>query len=124
MKQVVQLDFDGYFIGTTIADESPLEPGVFLLPAGTVDTPPPIVPEGKRAKWIGEWLIEDIPLPPEPELEPEPELTYAEKRAMEYPPMADYLDGVVKGDQAQINKYITDCLAVKAKYPKPAETQE
>lgn len=30
-----------------------------------------------------------------------------------------YLDGVVKGDQAQIDKYIADCLAVKAKYPKP-----
>jgi hypothetical protein len=40
-------------------------------------------------------------------------------RAAEYPPMSDYIDGVVKGDQAQIDKYIADCLAVKAKYPKP-----
>jgi len=40
-------------------------------------------------------------------------------RANEYPPMSDYLDGVVKGNQAQIDKYIADCLAVKAKYPKP-----
>ena len=44
--------------------------------------------------------------------------TYAEKRAAEYPPMTDYLDGVVKGDQAQIDKYIADCQAVKVKYPK------
>lgn len=44
---------------------------------------------------------------------------YQRKRADEYPPMSDYLDGVVKGDQAQIDKYIADCLAVKAKYPKP-----
>ena len=43
---------------------------------------------------------------------------YIEKRQREYPPITDYLDGVVKGDQAQINKYIADCLAVKAKYPK------
>jgi hypothetical protein len=43
---------------------------------------------------------------------------YAQKRAMEYPPMADYLDGVVKGDQAQIDKYIADCQTIKAKYPK------
>jgi hypothetical protein len=43
---------------------------------------------------------------------------YIAKRAAEYPPMSDYLDGVVKGDQAQMNKYIADCLAVKAKYPK------
>lgn len=44
---------------------------------------------------------------------------YQRKRACEYPPITDYIDGVVKGDQAQINKYIADCLTVKAKYPKP-----
>jgi hypothetical protein len=43
---------------------------------------------------------------------------YIAKRASEYPPITDYIDGVVKGDQAQIDKYIADCLAVKAKYPK------
>jgi hypothetical protein len=46
-------------------------------------------------------------------------LTYAEKRMAEYPPLVDYIDGVVKGDQAQIDAYISACLAVKAKYPKP-----
>lgn len=43
---------------------------------------------------------------------------YKFNRAAEYPPITDYIDGVVKGDQAQIDKYIADCLAVKAKYPK------
>lgn len=43
---------------------------------------------------------------------------YKAKRQAEYPPITDYLDGVVKGNQAQIAKYIADCLAVKAKYPK------
>ena len=43
---------------------------------------------------------------------------YIAKRAKEYPPITDYIDGVVKGDQAQIDKYIADCLAVKAKYKK------
>jgi len=52
-------------------------------------------------------------------LRPQPiQATYAQKRAAEYPPMTDYLDGVVKADQAQIDKYIADCLAVKAAYPK------
>ena len=45
---------------------------------------------------------------------------YIAKRQAEYPNVIDYIDGVVKGDQAQINKYIADCLAVKAKYPKPS----
>jgi len=43
---------------------------------------------------------------------------YMPKRQAEYPPMTDYLDGIAKGDQAQIDKYIADCQAVKAKYPK------
>lgn len=40
-------------------------------------------------------------------------------RAAEYPPITDYIDGIVKGDQAQVQAYIDACLAVKAKYPKP-----
>ena len=43
---------------------------------------------------------------------------YQRDRQPEYPPATDYLDGVVKGDQGQIDKYIADCLAVKDKYPK------
>jgi hypothetical protein len=43
---------------------------------------------------------------------------YQRDRANEYPDFKEYLDGIVKGDQAQIDKYIADCLAVKAKYPK------
>ena len=45
---------------------------------------------------------------------------YIAKRQAEYPPFTDYLDGIAKGDQAQIDKYIADCQAVKAKYPKVA----
>ena len=44
--------------------------------------------------------------------------TYADKRKTEYPPATDYLDGIVKGDQGQIDKYIADCLAVKERFPK------
>ena len=43
---------------------------------------------------------------------------YIAKRQAEYPPMADYLDAIVKGDTAQQEAYIAACLAVKAKYPK------
>jgi hypothetical protein len=44
---------------------------------------------------------------------------YKAQRAAEYPPVTDYLDGIVKGDTAQVQAYIDACLAVKAKYPKP-----
>lgn len=43
---------------------------------------------------------------------------YKAKRAAEYPDFKEYLDGIVKGDQAQIADYIAKCQAVKNKYPK------
>lgn len=67
-KIVCQLDDNGYFVSTTIADESPLEPGVFLIPARCVDAPAPKEFPGQRVKWTGsDWAYEDIPQP-----EPEP----------------------------------------------------
>jgi hypothetical protein len=44
---------------------------------------------------------------------------YREQRAAEYPPISDYMDAVVKGDEIQKRAYIDKCLAVKLKYPKP-----
>ena len=44
---------------------------------------------------------------------------YIINRANEYPPITDYLDGIVKGDEEQVNAYIAACQAVKNKYPKP-----
>lgn len=43
---------------------------------------------------------------------------YQRQRALEYPDFREYLDGLVKNDQSQIDRYIEQCLAVKAKYPK------
>lgn len=63
MKQVVQLDDKNYFVGITTADESPLEPGVFLLPAGCVDADPPELREGFMARWDDGWVYEPVPEP-------------------------------------------------------------
>lgn len=73
------------------------------------------------------WYSENIDMPTPAQIYVEIErlqaeydsLEYQRLRAPEYPPMADYLDGVVKGDQAQIDAYIAACQAVKARYPKP-----
>ena len=54
---------------------------------------------------------------PEPaDVSPAP--TYQELRAAKYPLMTDYLDGIVKGDAAQVQAYIDACLAVKLEVPK------
>jgi hypothetical protein len=45
---------------------------------------------------------------------------YQRDRAKEYPDFKDYLDGIVKGDTAQVQAYIDACNAIKQKYPKGA----
>lgn len=74
-----------------------------------------------------DWISEDISKPAEGDLRDEAArlqteydaLEYQRLRAPEYPDFKEYLDGVVKGDQAQIDAYIAACQAVKDKYPKP-----
>jgi hypothetical protein len=75
-----------------------------------------------------EWISEDIDQPTEAVLIEEAArlqaeydaLEYQRLRAPEYPPIEDYVDGIVKGDQDQIDTYIAACIAVKEKYPKPS----
>ena len=64
----------------------------------------------------GKWELVDGTLQVIPE--PEDTRTYAKKREAEYPSFYDYLDGVVKSDQTQIDKYIADAQDVKARHPK------
>jgi len=65
---------------------------------------------------IAGWLLENGALTAPAPL---PERDYIFKRRQEYPSIVDYIDGVVKDDQTQIDKYIADCEAVKAQFPKP-----
>jgi len=122
MKQVIQLDADGYFVGLTTADESPLEPGVFLIPAGAIDAPTPNVPEGQRAKWNGQWVFEDIPQPePEPEPpEPTPE-EKAEALRMEkqyaYQTESDPLFFKWQRGEATEQAWLDKVAEIKARYP-------
>ena len=55
------------------------------------------------------------------ELEAYNKVIYTELRANEYPDIANYIDGIVKGDNEQVQAYIDACLAIKEKYPKPNE---
>lgn len=58
-KTVSQLDAAGYFVGLVDCDESPEEPGVYLIPGGCIDVAAPVVPTGQRARWVaGAWTFE------------------------------------------------------------------
>lgn len=53
-KTVYQTDRAGLYTGPTTADPSPLEPGIWLMPAGAVETPPPQTwPEEQWPRWNG-----------------------------------------------------------------------
>jgi hypothetical protein len=61
--QVYQYDVAGIYIGTEVADPSPLETGKYLIPARcTTVAPPDEIPEGKAARWNGAaWSIVNAP---------------------------------------------------------------
>jgi hypothetical protein len=59
-KVVYQTDHLGIFTGKKVADRSPLEPGVWLIPGGCVEVAPPVVPDKKAAFWDGRrWQLVD-----------------------------------------------------------------
>ena len=73
-------------IGEGVADESPLEPGVWLVPASATAVEPPTAPDGEVAVFAdGSWTLGPIPTPdpaPAPVLaEPEQPLTTEERLA-------------------------------------------
>lgn len=64
-KTVYQCDSHGRYLGPTVADESPLEPGVYLIPAGCVELAPPECDPGFIAVWKdAAWNIEPEPVAP------------------------------------------------------------
>lgn len=66
-KIVSQLNDEGFYVAPVVADESPLEPGVFLIPGGAVDLEPPKTQAGKRYRVSnGKWVEENIPPAPKP----------------------------------------------------------
>jgi len=77
----------------------------------TQNGPVPFTAEEETAKDVEEklWAEKQVELA---------KTKYQRDRKAEYPPATDYLDGIVKGDQAQIDKYVSDCLAVKQRFPK------
>jgi len=69
--QIYHYNDEGIYIGSTEATESPLEPGVFLIPAKATAVEVPEYGEDFHARWDGE--LWDIELIPPPVVEPDPQ---------------------------------------------------
>lgn len=119
-KIVSQLDHEGYFTNPTIADESPLEPGVFLLPAGAVDFPPPAVPAGKRALWNGSGFVFEAIPQPEPLPEPTPEQiaeAVRNARQIAYMKEADPIFFMSQRGEATQEEWLAKVAEIKERFP-------
>jgi hypothetical protein len=62
--KIYNYDTNGIYTGDSVADESPLEDGIFLMPANSTEVAPPEVTEGNQAVFsAGEWIVQAIPAP-------------------------------------------------------------
>jgi len=129
----------GIFIGTSDADESPLELGVFLIPANATLTPPIPCGDGQRQIFSnGAWTVEDIPIPENPPASTNAELRVAELKALFATYQSDmqtlqsaWVSALITGGVSEDSRktdvasdindvnvqYASDVTAVKLKYP-------
>jgi len=93
MKTVYQLNQQGEYIGETVAHESPLEPGIYLIPGGCIETAPPETKENQVAVWHGVWTLVDVPEPEKPK-EPTAQELAAQKVAARKAEILGLLDEI------------------------------
>ena len=99
------------YTGSEEADPDPKRLGQWIIPDYCTSVLPPVIQENQYIVFNEQkqvWIICEYPAIP-----------YYELRRRSYPSIYDYIDGIVKNDQDQIDKYIEQCREVKATYPKP-----
>lgn len=92
----------------------------------TINTPPVELESPFFKNDAGNWVINDYEVVMQGITEEDAVSFYynlvepvLDIRRKSYPPMEDYLDGVVKSDPVQISKYISECQDIKTANPLP-----
>lgn len=121
--QVYQTDYEGFYVGPTVADPDPMDDGNWLIPAGCVTEAPPALSEEQRAQFAnGVWVVVDPEPAPEP-VEPLPP-TKAEQeaaRAEAYRTESDPIFFMAQRGEATMEEWQAKVAEIKARYPYPAE---
>jgi hypothetical protein len=110
----------GIFCGQSVADESPLEPGVFLIPAFATTLEPPQCPSGHYVVFKNsQWVLEVIPEPePEPDPQPAPPPpTQEQLRKIAYFEEADPLFFKAQRGEITIDVWHQKVDEIRARYP-------
>lgn len=113
VKKVYRYDEESYYIGEDIAFESPLEKGIFLIPASCTEIKPPDEKEGFKRKWNGiSWDYEEIPKPPTP-----PEPTLEELKQDKFSEVDTWTKNKIIGG------FTSSCTGEVVRYDSDTETQ-
>jgi hypothetical protein len=121
----------GVYLGEGTADESPLEPGVWLIPANATATTPPQPGDGEQVLMVeGNWQVVAIPQPepepePEPEIEPEVDVLQLARlsRAAAFRDKSDPLFFKAQRGEATIEEWQAKVAEIRSLYPYPDDQQ-
>ncbi len=110
----------GSLCGQGVADESPLEPGVYLIPANATTIPPISCPEGSELFFEnGEWQIREIPAQPDPEDVPSVLPNPSDQRRLAFQLEADVLFFKAQRGEATMEAWLAKVDEIRQRYPYP-----
>lgn len=104
------------YLGQSPANESPREPGVYILPANSTSVEPPVARDGFVPVWGGSnWQVEPFPVPLEPAALPV--IPSADLRRIAYMQEADPIFFKWQRGEATKEEWLAKITEIRIKYP-------
>ena len=111
------------YVGWGWADESPLEPGEWLIPAHSTLEAPPSIPDGYQARRSnGAWVLELVPAPEDPDAPATPSRVISDRQFFQQLALAGFIErsealaAVKTGEIPQALSGLLDNLPLDARF--------